>query len=592
MLPGRKHIIGKDRSRTVKAFLSLAAALVLRMSEPVSLAADSRGVEILDPDSRRVVLYEKSYALVIGVSDYTGGWSDLPEVNDDVEAVAKVLEDHGFELTRKINPDHQELRSAIHDFISQRGQSENDRLLVYFSGHGHTIRHTHGDDTGFIVPADAPEPDRDRPGFMTTALPLPEIEVWARLIQAKHALFVFDSCFSGSLFSTPRAAPEHISYKTAQPVRQFITSGSADELVPERSIFRRQFVAALEGTGDTDRDGYITGTELGEYLMKQVVHYSRQAQHPQYGKIRDPNLDKGDFVFKLPATLGSEPRPPLPPAQPFEVAIKKEYGHVYDQKGNLLWAQRLLGSIVKAQVADLDGDANNEVIFCLQRDAESGDRTEDIGKIMTFDSKGTLLWSCDTTGTFNYPGGSHKMGINEFKIADLFRQGRKQIVTLSVDSLGWYHSRLCIIDSDGKLLSSYWHPGHLHFLAIDSQSEKHPPRIIVAGVNNDLRSHFGATDSIPVVFMLDPQNVEGEAPPYLGRFGRGSHLWYGFLQPEDQQIHRITVLERNGADRVISVWTRKSHVLYLDFNGKWIGRANADKAEGTVRWGLVTTSRP
>jgi len=26
-------------------------------------------------------------------------------------------------------------------------------------------------------------------------------------------------------------------------------------------------------------------------------------RHPQYGKIRDPNLDKGDFVFKLESKL-------------------------------------------------------------------------------------------------------------------------------------------------------------------------------------------------------------------------------------------------------------------------------------------------
>ena len=83
--------------------------------------------------------------------------------------------------------------------------------------------------------------------------------------------------------------------------RQFITAGSADETVPDESIFRRQFVAALTGEGDVDGDGFVTGTELGEFLQKTVVNYSRAAQHPQYGKIRNPNLDKGDFVFSVGA---------------------------------------------------------------------------------------------------------------------------------------------------------------------------------------------------------------------------------------------------------------------------------------------------
>jgi len=52
----------------------------------------------------------------------------------------------------------------------------------------------------------------------------------------------------------------------------------------------------------------MTGMELGEFLQKQVINYSRGSQHPQCGKIRDTNLDKGDFVFMLP-----EPDPPPPP---------------------------------------------------------------------------------------------------------------------------------------------------------------------------------------------------------------------------------------------------------------------------------------
>jgi hypothetical protein len=97
-----------------------------------------------------------------------------------------------------------------------------------------------------------------------------------------------------------RAIPDAISYKTALPVRQFITSGSANENVPDESVFRQQFVAALTSDeGDSNKDGYITGTELGEFLQTSVTNYTRNAQHPQYGKIRNPNLDKGDFVFKV-----------------------------------------------------------------------------------------------------------------------------------------------------------------------------------------------------------------------------------------------------------------------------------------------------
>lgn len=98
------------------------------------------------------------------------------------------------------------------------------------------------------------------------------IEEYALQIQAKHALFLFDSCFSGSLFALSRAVPDIISYKTAQPVRQFITSGSANETVPDESIFRAQFMRALQGEADSDQDGYVTGTELSEFLQRTVVN--------------------------------------------------------------------------------------------------------------------------------------------------------------------------------------------------------------------------------------------------------------------------------------------------------------------------------
>jgi len=108
---------------------------------------------------------------------------------------------------------------------------------------------------------------------------------------------MFDCCFSGSIFSLSKAAPAIINYKTSMPVRQFITAGSADEEVPDVSIFCRQFIEGLSGESDLNGDGYISGSELGEYLQTSVVNYSYNAQHPQYGKIRNPKLDKGDFIF-------------------------------------------------------------------------------------------------------------------------------------------------------------------------------------------------------------------------------------------------------------------------------------------------------
>ena len=246
-----------------------------------------------------VVMYDESHALVIGESDYSGGWPKLPGVEKDIQLVKNALEAKGFNVVLVRNPDSQELENAFEAFIEKYGQKPNNRLLFYFAGHGHTVTPKYGGQPlGYIVPKEAPNPNDDLNKFKRVAMSMQRIEEYAISIDAKHALFVFDSCFSGSIFALSRAVPEHISYKTAKPVRLFITSGSADEKVPDTSMFRQQFIAALDGEGDLNGDGYMTGAELSDFVFKNVVNYSKGAQHPQYGKIRNPNLDKGDFVFR------------------------------------------------------------------------------------------------------------------------------------------------------------------------------------------------------------------------------------------------------------------------------------------------------
>jgi len=82
--------------------------------------------------------------------------------------------------------------------------------------------------------------------------------------------------------------------------------------VPARSVFTPSFVRGVGGEADLDGDGYVTGTELGIYLRKKVLAYET-GQTPQYGKIKDPDLDEGDFVFVLPATAASVQTTPVPP---------------------------------------------------------------------------------------------------------------------------------------------------------------------------------------------------------------------------------------------------------------------------------------
>jgi formylglycine-generating enzyme required for sulfatase activity/uncharacterized caspase-like protein len=258
-------------------------------------------------ESKEINLYDNSYALIIGNSNYTNGWDSLTGVASDVIAVRDILEKHGFNVQTEENLTGPEMTSKIDKFIGDYGFVSNNRLLIYYAGHGHTLKSSgDGRELGYIVPVNAPLPKKDEMGFRKTAIPMDDIQNFAKKIQSKHALFLFDSCFSGKLVTRNAIrVPAVIEEKVSFAVRQFITAGSANQPVPDESIFRRSFVRGLEGEADLNQDGYITGTELAEHLKEKVTNYSNGSQTPQYGKINDIALDRGDYVFALAGQKGT-----------------------------------------------------------------------------------------------------------------------------------------------------------------------------------------------------------------------------------------------------------------------------------------------
>jgi hypothetical protein len=268
-----------------------------------SYSQNYRNMEVIirSEEGNIISHYEKSYALVVGISNYTRGWKNLPNAIKDAYRVKDVLQRrHGFFVQVIEDPTKNQLLNVLETFMFKYGISVNNRLLFYFAGHGYSMKMPHGK-LGYIVPSDAPTP-KFRAEFMKKAISMEEFKSKTYQIQAKHVLYVFDSCFSGSIFATMRdhaPPPSRITQRISVPVRQFITAGNENEKVPDISIFTEQFIEALNGNSHADSwpDGYLTGEELGLFLKNSVEEYSNNTQHPQYGKIRDPNLDKGDFVF-------------------------------------------------------------------------------------------------------------------------------------------------------------------------------------------------------------------------------------------------------------------------------------------------------
>lgn len=264
-------------------------------------AAQPTPVSVSDPRGKPIFHYTESHALVVGVSNYDE-YHKLPGVHRDVVDVARALAPQGFDVVTLEDPTLHQLEDKINEFIDKYGGNRDARLLFYLAGHGETYELPDGRKMGYFLARDAHQRGDGRPP--SNALALERVRTMAKEFSAKHALFVFDACFAGAvLFRSSDPVPSRTALlddATNRPVRYFIASGTANQRVPDDSIFRAQFIAGIAGAADSDGDGYVTGQELGLYLRQKVNKYTGSRQTPVAGPLDDENFDQGDFVFTVP----------------------------------------------------------------------------------------------------------------------------------------------------------------------------------------------------------------------------------------------------------------------------------------------------
>lgn len=244
--------------------------------------------------------YESSWAVVIGINEYR--YRDVPKLSygvADAEAVADALTGVGFEPGRIITLTNDKAsRQNIQDVLSvemARKTGPNDRLLVFFAGHGQDYEAAFGPTRGYLIPFDG-HPDR----LASRCISMNEVDTWSELIPAKHVLFVMDCCYSGLAATRDSGLnPARVDYMaeiTRRPVRQIITAGRADQKVLEESgqgVFTKAFVRGIKGEADTIGRGFVTGFDLGHYLETRVYEESRWQQQPLFRYLRGD----GEFVF-------------------------------------------------------------------------------------------------------------------------------------------------------------------------------------------------------------------------------------------------------------------------------------------------------
>ena len=245
--------------------------------------------------------YGQSWAIVVGIDDYAR-WPRLQYAVRDARSVREALiQKFGFAPERVVTLENKDatranILAAFHDKLAHSGMHKNDRLFVFFAGHGATRKLTSGRDLGYIIPVDS-----DPQQFATDAIPMSELQNIAESVTAKHTLFVMDACYSGLGLTRGGGNANFLRDNFRRVGRQMLTAGGADQLVADggpngHSVFTWALLQGLGGKGDLNGDGIITATELAAYVAPAVA--SASSQTPAFGSL--PGSEGGDFVFELP----------------------------------------------------------------------------------------------------------------------------------------------------------------------------------------------------------------------------------------------------------------------------------------------------
>ena len=267
-------------------------------------------------------IYDNSYALIIGIDKYENVQSLDYAVKDAEDIQSMLVSKFNFHKDNIVLLKNEQATQAsiLQEFSNiTKMANDNDRVLIFFAGHGETIDLPDGGEMGFLLPVDAND------DLWLSSIKMDDIKTLSLRSEAKHILYLIDACYGGIISVGARNAGNFMmwgeyDYETTQDYfekttktnffqkitqdksRQIITAGGRDEIAQEKaewghSAFTKNLLSGLrDSKADINTDGYITSQELGSYLKKKVPIDTNNKQTP---KIRDLSTDEGEFVFVL-----------------------------------------------------------------------------------------------------------------------------------------------------------------------------------------------------------------------------------------------------------------------------------------------------
>lgn len=311
-------------------------------------------------------LFDNCWAVLIGVGTFKYKKfqrKNLVEPKNDVEKIAELLINHcGFDSGKisKIIDNDGTLENIKNIFDDISGKIKiDDRLLIFYSGHGITRKLSANKEVGFLIPHDAKP--RGKGTSWATLLEFNDFVKHVKdRIDAKQKLFLIDCCFSGIVEKAPEyelqqeLSPKDMidAAKNKKCVQIFTASNRDEEILasaetyPPISVFTESIIRYIETANPKKFDsGFISGRIMANGVKKIVREASirlGKSQSPQfYFSVFD---QFGEFVFKQftdEEILVAKSKPDFV-YEPLEQIIKRSNLTFLFRDQNLLALKRLL----------------------------------------------------------------------------------------------------------------------------------------------------------------------------------------------------------------------------------------------------------
>ena len=140
--------------------------------------------------------YDDSWAVIIGINNYHNikrlnyAVDDAQDIHDMLVAKFHFPVDN-IALLLNEEATYNNIITSLNEMAEKVGK--NDRLIIFFAGHGTQRKLPSGGEKGYLLPVDV-----DTSKLYLTGIDMKDIKDVSEMTNAKHVLYLMDACYEGA----------------------------------------------------------------------------------------------------------------------------------------------------------------------------------------------------------------------------------------------------------------------------------------------------------------------------------------------------------------------------------------------------------